>query len=69
MNNSPGLIILLSLFILVLILIVFIEFLGEFTRELKYLNMEVRRAKGQERRFWLKKRRRLWLSLIPFVKR
>ncbi len=40
-----------------------------FFRELQYLNMEISRTTGSEREYWLKERRRLWLSLIPFVPR
>ena len=39
-----------------------------FSRELRYLNIEISRTRGAERRYWEKRRRRLWLSLIPFVK-
>lgn len=40
-----------------------------FKDELDYLNMEVNRTEGEERRRWIRRRRRLWLSLIPFVKK
>lgn len=40
----------------------------EFTRELRYLNSEINRTVGAERRSWIRQRRRLWLSLIPFVR-
>lgn len=40
----------------------------EFTRELRYLNSEIHRAIGAERKYWIRQRRRLWLSLIPFVR-
>ena len=40
----------------------------EFLQELEYINMEIERTDGSERRYWIHKRRRLWLSLIPFVK-
>ena len=39
-----------------------------FRRELKYLNDEIGRNSGQERERWIRRRRRLWLSLLPFVK-
>lgn len=44
------------------------QYINEFVRELKYLNIEIGRTHGSERRYWLRRRRRLWLSLIPFVK-
>ena len=40
----------------------------EFTRELRYLNSEISRTVGAERMHWIRQRRRLWLSLIPFVR-
>ena len=44
------------------------SFFLEFSRALKYLNSEIGRTIGAERRYWIRERRRLWLSLIPFVK-
>ena len=55
---------LLSLFILG----VFILRLAEFIRELRYLNKEIACNSGAERKYWVQQRRRLWLSLLPFVK-
>lgn len=43
-------------------------FINDFSQELRYLNNEIRRTDGAERRHWIRRRRRLWLSLIPFVK-
>ena len=37
-------------------------------RKLKYINIEISRTRGSERKYWKKKKRRLWLSLIPFYK-
>ncbi len=39
-----------------------------FVQELKYLNREIARSTGHERQYWLRCRRRLLLSLLPFVK-
>ena len=39
-----------------------------FIQELRYLNTEIARTTGEARRRWLRLRRRLWLSLIPFVR-
>lgn len=52
----------------IFLLIRLARFLNDFSQELKYINTEIRRTSGSERRYWLYKRRRLWLSLIPFVK-
>lgn len=55
-------------FILLLLFIRAVSFFYDFSQELKYLNNEINRTHGGERRYWLYKRKRLWLSLIPFVK-
>ena len=41
--------------------------LKDFSQELRYLNCEIRRSTGEERKSWVRQRRRLWLSLLPFV--
>ena len=55
-------------FFLFLLLFGLASFFNNFSQELKYINCEIRRNDGSERRYWIRKRRRLWLSLIPFVK-
>ena len=55
---------LLSLFILGVLILR----LAEFIRELQYLNKEIACNSGAERTYWVQQRRRLWLSLLPFVK-
>ena len=40
----------------------------EFKRELRCLNNEINRTTGSEQRHWIHKKRKLFLSLIPFVK-
>lgn len=52
----------------VLLLIGLASFINDFSQELKYLNNEIGRTTGAERRHYIRQRRRLWLSLIPFVK-
>ena len=44
------------------------SFAYEFTRELRFLNREIERTRGSERRYWQRRKRRLWLSILPFVK-
>ena len=56
------------LLLLFVILIGLIQFYNEFITELQYLNSEIERTDGDERAYWLSRRRRLWLSLLPFVK-
>ena len=43
--------------------------LKEFCRELDYLNREIVRTAGEEQAQWKRRKRRLLLSLIPFVGR
>lgn len=39
-----------------------------FKRELWYINMEIERSDEEEKLVWKKKKRKLLLSLIPFVR-
>jgi len=57
-----------AVFILILLLFGLVSFINDFSQELRYLNIEIRRTDGAERRHWIRQRRRLWLSLIPFVR-
>ncbi len=70
-NPDTGLYLLIGIvaaFFLILLLFGLASFINDFSQELKYINCEIRRTDGSERRYWIRKRRRLWLSLIPFVK-
>ena len=58
----------LAAFFLFLVIGRFAMFINDFSQELRYLNNEIGRTTGAERRHWIRQRRRLWLSLIPFVK-
>lgn len=42
--------------------------INDFRRELRFVKMEIRRSNGTERKYWLRQKRKLWLSLLPFVK-
>ena len=57
-----------AVFFLILLLFGLASFINDFSQELRYLNNEIRRTDGAERRHYIRQRRRLWLSLIPFVK-
>lgn len=59
---------LVAILILFFLLIVVLSFFNDFYRELHYLNIEIRRTVGTERKYWIRKRRKLWLSVLPFVK-
>ena len=66
-----------SLFLIIMVLfgLIFLAFviysvalrIQEFTHELRLIKTEIRRTSGRERRYWKKRKRRLWLSWIPFV--
>ena len=46
----------------------FVNWLLTFRRELKLLRSEIGRTKGREQKYWIKRRRKLWFSLLPFVR-
>lgn len=54
--------------VLILLIIKFAAFMNVFSRELRILNCEIARTTGSEQQYWIRKKRKLWLSLIPFVK-
>ena len=56
-------------FFAVLILVGLTMKINEFSHELDYLNREIARTEGAEREHWKREKRRLWLSLLPFVRR
>lgn len=45
-----------------------IVFFVEFFQELRFINEKIQYYSGQEQQYWLQRRRKLWLSLLPFVK-
>ena len=53
---------------LIVLLVGLAQFINDFSHELRCLNNEIMRTTGSERRYYIRQRRRLWLSLIPFVK-
>lgn len=58
----------IAVFFMILMLYGILSFIIDFRRELRYLNCEIQRTTGAERKRWIRKRRKLWLSLIPFVR-
>ena len=40
-----------------------------FFRDMRYLNTEITRTHGEEREKWIQHRKRLLLTMIPFVRR
>lgn len=70
-NQDTGFYILIGIigfFLLIGLLFGLAQFLNDFMSELRYLNNEIGSTDGEERKHWIRQRRRLWLSLIPFVK-
>ena len=53
----------------VIFLIYFAATYTRYSQEMKYIESEIRRSEGSEKRYWIKKKRKLWLSYLPFSKR
>ena len=69
MTNSVTLLLwILCILALPIVILLVVVRISEFTQELRYLNTEIHRTSGEQRRHWLRRRRRLWLSLIPFIR-
>ena len=58
----------IAVFFLIGFLVWFAQRVNDFSCELRYLNNEIGRTDGEKREHWIRQKRRLWLSLIPFVK-
>lgn len=68
--NQNVIYVIILVIILALILFGAVSSITEgFLPDLRYLNSEIRRTSGREKEHYIKKRRRLWLSLLPFFKR
>ena len=70
-DTQLAVIILATLFglaILFALIVALAKFCNKFSSQLWLVNMEIGRTVGAERKRWIRKRRRLWLSLLPFVK-
>lgn len=57
-----------AVLILVFILAVFIPWLQDFRRELRYLNSEINRTEGREQLHWIKRKKKLIRSILPFCR-
>lgn len=71
MQDSTSLYLLIAIGGLMLIFLVVnvAMWLQGFCKELEYLNREIARTSGEEQAHWKRRKRRLLLSLIPFVGR
>lgn len=63
------LIFLIGGFLFLVLLVKGTLFFRDFFRQLRYINLEICRTSGNEQQYWLACRRRLWLSLIPWIGR
>lgn len=62
-----------SIFSIVLLLVLIVllcsaPWIRWFRQELKYINSEIGRNEGREKERWKRRKKRLLLSIIPFVK-
>ena len=57
----------LGLILATVFILFMVMWLYDFRFELRNINDEINRNEGQEREYWIARRRRLWLSLIPFI--
>lgn len=51
----------------ILLIVRFSFWLQWFLRELRYVKKEIARTTGHEQENWKRRKKRLWLSIIPFV--
>lgn len=42
--------------------------LDAFFSDLRRINLEIKRSSGGEKKYWIRKKRKLWRMLIPFTK-
>lgn len=62
------LIVLFGIIFVLALLVKLAMWMRDFSQELKYLNNEIRRTDGDERCYWISRKGRLWLSILPFVR-
>lgn len=68
MTSDSCFIVFVGIILIVVLGAFFLSFLIDFLLELRYLNKEIACTHGEERAYWIRQRRRLWLSLLPFIK-
>lgn len=67
-NSTTALAVILLALIGFLFLILAVQKITRFKKELDYLNVEIHRTVGTEREAWKERKRSLLLSLIPFYR-
>ena len=50
------------------LIINFAEWFVFFKTEHTLITMEIKRTSGKEREYWKRRKRKLWLSIFPFVR-
>ena len=68
MDDGTIIIVMFSIVAFIIILYVLISHAKPFLDELKYVKSRIDETEGEERKHYIRRRRRLWLSLLPFVK-
>lgn len=56
------------LFFAAVLLVSLVMKLDAFSRERKYIDREIQRSTGEERKYWQQKKRRLWRMFLPFYR-
>ncbi len=59
----------IGIFSVIGILVCMAERIYDFKRELRYIKGEIDRSDGAQQRYWKRKKRQLWLSLLPFFRK
>lgn len=68
--NAAGIILVLIIVFLVILLVASLCMrIGAIIRERKYIKMEIKRTSGKEKKYWKRKRRRLWLEIFSFSRK
>lgn len=62
-------IILIAAILLIILAVRLLLWLQWFHRELRYLDKEIARTEGEEKKVWISRKKRLWLSILPFYRK
>ncbi len=65
---SDILLLIIVIFLIAMFTVTGILHFQEFRHELKYINMEIKRTHGKERKYWKKQKRRFLFPFWPFNK-
>lgn len=61
---------LIVVLLIAVVILISMPWIDWFRQELKFINIEIERHKDNEREQarWIRRKKRLWMSVIPFVK-